>query len=237
MSATKLIIATLALTAGLSRLAAAQSPGLEEPLPAVDDVRVLFERTGSIDIYVEQPAGTPGGTVDTVEEPHLLLNPGTSITRCGVTVANLDASATAVVLAPAGPGCFTDILVADGAHAAIDVAADAEGLEVLQVTVMGRAFLDVGGEQGLGQYDPREFATTRAGIVVDGSGLTASDQEQMATITLKSSGNVVETLGASRDHEIRVLGDANLVRLHGADQVHASGLDVRVLWMAPMFLQ
>ena len=182
-------------------------------------------------------AGFRSTGVGGLEDEPLALQPGASVTRCGVTVSNLEASASAVLLSPAGAGCFTGIRVGDGVHASIDTAADATGLEALQVTVMGRAWLDVSGERGLGQYDPREFASTPAGILVDGDGLSASDQADLATITLKSSRNVVETLGASSGHQIHVEGASNLIRLHGGDQVLSDGLDVRVLWMPPVFLQ
>ena len=223
---------------------------LAAPTGPTGGLRMRHARPGTIQFGSAVPAAAPAGggqhvIDDAVDAPlgsdepetdPVSLYVGQSFTRCGVTVSNLEQSSDAVLLSPADGGCFTSIVIGDGVHASIDVAEGASGLEFLQVTVMGRAFLEVGGEQGLGEYDMREPATCKAGILVDGSGVTASDQEELATIILKSSRNVVQSLGASSGHEIRVEGSSNLVRLSGGDQVLSNGQDTRILWLAPIFL-
>lgn len=261
MFATKTIIATLALSGVLSAhdytFWDAQPAGqAQQPMDTAAEADFTTAHPGdqSDDPVVRRPGDQQAATAaaggqqpldgpaeaafgtDEIDPIEVELAVGLSSTRCGVTVSNLSGSGDAILLSPDESGCFTDILIGDGVHASIEVSEGAWGLEFLQVTVMGRAFLEVSGGQGLGEYDMREPATCKAGILVDGSGITASDQEQMATVTLKSSRNVVQSLGASSGHEIRVEGGSNLVRLSGSDQVLSDGPDNRILWLAPIFL-
>lgn len=161
--------------------------------------------------------------------------PGQILTRCGVTIINHADSTGAVFAGPLGGGCFEEILIQAGRNATIHVDADAQGLEYLQVTVRGLANLRVEGEAPLGIYDPRDLDGSRAGILIEGAGGVSHPGMERGSITLKSDGNVLESMSSSHSHQINVDSSGNLIRLKGEDAVQVRAPNNMILSVKPTF--
>lgn len=215
MFATKTLLITLALGATtLAQTAAEPHQGATAQAGA--------GQAAGVDLDDEvQPAPERLPQPEGFAERMLEIEPGQKVTRAGVTVSNDAGSAGAILAGPLSGETFELIELPAGRKGTVDVAEDALGLEYLQVKVIGRAFLTVTGEAGLGHYDMREPYETRPGIIVEGLGKTALPVDEAATIEVHSSRNVIETEFGSRDHEIVLHAPDNMVRMRGDDLVIA----------------
>ncbi len=224
MFATKTLIITLALGATtLAQTEAQPSTGAAGQVGAGQAVADLDDEVA------QAPSRLPGP--EGFAERLLELDPGEKLTRSGVTVQNDPESSGPILLGPLTGETFESVEIRAGRKAAIHIDEGAGGLEYLQARVIGRAWLTVTGDQGLGHYDMREPYLTMAGIVVEGQGKSALPADEAATIEVHSSRNVIETQFGSRDHEIVLHGSENLVRMRGDDAVIAMTGPNRILSM------